>query len=71
MARGVKDGQGNGFFLPEGEESLSLGSVKALEKKHATLLPPASSGAAFSEQWPTAFWCSECKLLIEDYSNLM
>jgi len=71
MIKGTLNGRGDNFFLPEGERRPKLVSNKILEKKNAILLPPESFGLPFCEQWPIAFWCSECKLLIADYSHLM
>jgi len=71
MKRGTLNGRGDNFFLPEGEKAPKLTSNKILEKKNAVVLPPDSFGVPFCDNWPTAFWCDGCKLLIADYSNLM
>lgn len=71
MKKGTLNGRGDNFFLPEGETCPMLLTNKILEKKHAVLLPPESFGGPFCQRWPVAFWCSDCKLLIADYSDLM
>jgi len=71
MKKGTLHGRGDNFFLPEGEKHPKFLTQKILERKHAVPLPPESFGGPFCEHWPVAFWCSGCKLLIADYSNLM
>lgn len=71
MAAGILGGRGENYFLPEGEKVPKLISDKILEKRHAVKLPPDSFGVAFCENWPAAFWCADCKLLLADYSALM
>ena len=64
-------GRGDNYFLPEGETVPHLTSQRILEKKHAVLLPPESLGIPFCEDWPAAFWCVDCKVLVADYAGLM
>lgn len=71
MKKGTLNGRGDNFFLPEEERRPKLVTNKILERKHAVLLPPDSFGIPFCENWPIAFWCGECKLLVTDYSKLM
>lgn len=71
MDIGTLHGRGDNYFLPEGETAPKLVTDKILRKKHAVILPPESFGIPFCETWPAAFWCSKCKMLIADYSDLM
>ncbi len=71
MKKGTLNGRGDNFFLPEHEKPPKFLTNKALQKKHAVLLPPESFGIPFCEHLPVAFWCSECKILTADYSELM
>ena len=71
MKKGFLCGRGYNYFLPEGEKAPNLLSKKILEKKHAVLLPPDDICIAFCQNWPKAFWCGDCKMLIADYSELM
>jgi hypothetical protein len=71
MLKGTLNGRGDNYFLPDGEKRPTLLTNKILEKKRAIMLPPDSFGSPFCENWPIAFWCSECKLLIADYSAIM
>ncbi|MGI6181754.1 MAG: PF20097 family protein [Agathobaculum sp.] len=71
MTQGTLGGRGYNFFLPMGETYPKLLSDKILKKKNATLLPSDIYGGWDISDWPAAFWCSECKMLVADYSHLM
>ena len=73
MAGGILGGKGGSFFLPQGEAFPRMLSHRILEKRHAVCLPPDlySAFGAGREQWPAAFWCGGCKLLVADYARLM
>lgn len=70
MTKGQFCDRGGSYFLPEGEIPPQLWTRRGLEKKHAVLLPPEAFGAVWAQR-PAAFWCSRCRRLLVDYSQIM
>ena len=60
-----RSGGGN-YFLPKGEKPPSLYSKSAMSKKRAVLLPPEIFSVG-NHQWPAAFLCRNCKIIIIPY----
>lgn len=71
MKNGFLCGRGYNYFLPEGEKSPNLLSKKILGKKPSVILAPDDFSTPFCHNWPKAFWCGDCKILLADYSELM
>lgn len=63
LEEGTLRNRGGTFFLPSDAKIPLTYSKKAMEKRRAILLPPEYYSFETPE-WPTAFVCRGCKMII-------
>lgn len=66
IEKGAFRSRGGNYFLPDGEKTPSLYSEKAMAKRRAVSLPPDFLSLG-TPQWPNAFLCRNCKIMIIPY----
>ena len=68
IEKGTFRSRGGNFFLPEGEKTPLWFTEKSMAKRNAIYLPPYFyETLSITVEWPEAYACRNCKIVIFPY----